>query len=213
VHLEVGSVRILIVLDAILPGGAETFALRMANALTAVGHEVAVFVLTGNLLDMQLVNRWAKRVEIAGATITGRRLLTKLDGLSFRLGLPGEIIRSLVTESLNKFADSWRPDIVHSHLYTTDLVVSKSQLCCPHVLTLHGDYAQIEQLKSYRTARIQSVFDTIRFILGHAAAVVCITEDQIRQMKRLSRVCNPSLRVLKIWNGCPTDTGEMQVAG
>jgi glycosyltransferase involved in cell wall biosynthesis len=120
---EISSVRILLILDAVLPGGIETFTLRMADALVTAGHEVALFVLTGNVCDVELVNRLAQRVEIASTNIRGRRVLTKLDGLLFHLGLPGEITRSAVTESLNKFANGWRPDIVHSHLYATDRAV------------------------------------------------------------------------------------------
>jgi hypothetical protein len=120
--------KVLVVVDAVLPGGAEIFALRMTNALAAVGHEVVLFVVSDQLVDMDLVKGLAQRVRIVGPKIKGRQLFSKLDGLLFRLGLPAEIVRSRVVASLNDLTKNWSPNIIHSHLYQTDLVVSKSQL-------------------------------------------------------------------------------------
>ena len=77
--------NIILASEVIHPGGAETFILRLAQALKRQGHDARVFVFYNHLLNRELCKILAPNVEIVAAYIPMAGLLGKIDGLLFQL--------------------------------------------------------------------------------------------------------------------------------
>ena len=136
--------RIIIASEVIHPGGAETFILRLAQALHEKGHEVFVFVFYEELLNYSLCEIFAPDVRIVPAKIPNSKILQKADGALFRLGVDKSFRNAHIKKSLDQLIKEHQPDVIHSHLLKVDAiclsVADKHNV--PVVNTIHGDYLQ-----------------------------------------------------------------------
>src|SRR5436190_1220760 len=138
---------IVVVSDTLGTGGAETFVLRLATALTKRGEQVCIFVLRPDLIDSALTSTLPKEVRVESAQISGLKLLMKLDGILFDLQLRLSLVRILQSWFLRGFLKRVGADIIHSHLITSDIVAVRAarRVGIPVVTTMHGDYSALEQ--------------------------------------------------------------------
>lgn len=135
--------RILLVTETLTVGGAETFVVRLANAL-APTHSVTIAVLHGEMVNPALLDRIAGKVAIERLRLPVKRQLFRFDGLLRRLGIDWSVIRAFQRRWLSVIVRRDVPDVLHSHLLKADRVAA--EVCAEHpvarhVLTLHGDYA------------------------------------------------------------------------
>ena len=135
--------RILLVTETLTVGGAETFVVRLANAL-APTHLVTIAVLHGEMVNPALLDRLAGKVGIERLQLPVKRQLFRFDGLLRRLGIDWSVIRVFQRRWLLAIARRDLPDVLHSHLLKADRVtadVCAEHPSARHVLTFHGDYA------------------------------------------------------------------------
>jgi glycosyltransferase involved in cell wall biosynthesis len=174
-----GGMRILLVTETLLAGGAETFVLRLANALAA-NHEVTIAVLHGELTNEALAAKVDAGVGVERLTLPAKRLLFKLDSLVRRLGLDWSVIRTLQHRWLAALVQRSRPDVIHSHLLKADWAASDIRAAYPairHVITLHGDYAPFIQAQA--DPQMLDLERRMKAIVGGADAIAAICRAQV----------------------------------
>ena len=202
--------KIVLVTEALTTGGAETFVLRLAEALKTRCCSPTLVVLRGDLVNFPLVQRLARELQVVFVKIPYLRWVMRLDGLLFRVGVKFSFQRWLQAYQLRTYLRKVRPDVVHAHLLTSDLVASRAcrEFCIPWVSTMHGDYLAFEVNGGSRAARISDfgmVVHEIEQTVGH---MVCITEQQQLQLSRLMPSLAETGRISKIYNGYAASDGD-----
>lgn len=197
------QLNIVLVTETLVTGGAETFVLRLAKALHNRGARVALYVLRTDKFDPLLVQSIAPGVPLALGRLPYLKLILKLDGLFFRLGLGASLLRWLQARRLRAYLTSVRPDVVHAHLFTSDLVTARAAapLSIPWVTTMHGDYEAFEQQGHYRAARIPDFGRALSEVERSVGHMVCITDPQVAQLGRLLPRLASKGGISKIYNG------------
>ena len=138
--------RILIVTEALVLGGAETFVLRLARRLREDGHAAELLCLNPDLEDKRLVGQFPD-VPIHRVPIAGLRTSKRIDRMARWIGLDLDLqqrraARWIESLPLSKF------DVVHTNLFGADRLFARLKRRAPNlkiISTLHGDYALYEQ--------------------------------------------------------------------
>jgi glycosyltransferase involved in cell wall biosynthesis len=193
----------LLLSETLLTGGAETFVLRLAHALTKAGINTAIYVLRGDAVDASLHRSIAPTVPVKASVVPLLRVLLKIDGLLYLCGSSLCLVRALQTRALRSFLHQNRPDLVHSHLLSSDLVAARACPAegVPWIATMHGDYLAVETAGRSRAARIPNFKRALTHIDSVVQQMVTITEPQREQVARLMRIAWTNGRVTKIYNG------------
>jgi L-malate glycosyltransferase len=207
--------RALIVSEALVTGGAETFVLRLAAALRVHGHDASLFVLRGDLVNAVQVSRLAEDVPLVAVHVPLLRLVLKLDGLLHQLGSRFSLLRWIQVSKLRKHLLAQQPVVVHSHLLTADWVASRAceTLGIPWVSTMHGDYLALETKGGSRAARIPDFHAALREIEPSVGHMVCITDQQTEQLSRLMPSLARTSRLSKIYNGYAASKADLAHEG
>ena len=126
--------------------GAENFMLRLAHYFVKKGHNVALF----SLLKIEPNNK-QRIIEIFEEDFTSITLLEpylpskREDFFLWKINSLLNLVRIVnfrnryVKRKLRKKVKSFKPDILNSHLFETDLFFSK-EFKYPHVISMHGPY-------------------------------------------------------------------------
>lgn len=195
--------NIILASEVIHPGGAETFILRLAQALHQRGNDVKVFVFYNELLNRELCRLIAPGVTIVPADIPMSRLLQKIDGALFRLNTDFSIRNIFIRKSLKKLIEKHKTDVIHSHLLKVDalcLDVAGSE-SIPVVNTIHGDYLQFfEKTKKGTAIPLLNYLRKATHNLQRLAATVCISDKQLSFFKEHFHR-QTSGKLSKIYNG------------
>lgn len=195
--------NIVLASEVIHPGGAETFILRLAQALQKKGHNVSVFVFYNHMLNRELCKILAPGVEVVPADIPVAGLLGKLDGLLFRLGVDYSVRNIFIKSTLKKLVIKQKTNIIHSHLLKVDnlcLDVAAAEHI-PVVNTIHGDYLQFfEKTRKGIAIPLLNYARKAQSNLSQLAAVVCISDKQVAFFnKEFSK--ETTGKVSKVYNG------------
>lgn len=195
--------RILLATEVIHPGGAETFILRLAEALQSHGHEVRVFIFYKEMLNKQLCKLFAPNVTVKAADIPASLFFRKIDSVLFRMKVDYSFREQYIKTSLYRELKDFAPDVIHSHLLKTDKVCLSvaEKLNIPVVNTIHGDYLQFFNktkqgiaipLLNYRKKAIIN--------LSKLKKVVCISDKQLAFFKEHFPI-ETNGKLTKIYNG------------
>jgi glycosyltransferase involved in cell wall biosynthesis len=143
-------VRIVELTETLAAGGAETFVVRLSNALARAGHEVVLAVMLPHV-HPAVAAAIDPRVRIEMAPERRWRWWWRAEKVLrmvfMRLRPQHERQRRWLTGLMAGI----RPDIIHSHLLKADLLamdVRKEVPGASHVLTVHGDYPMFLERKS-----------------------------------------------------------------
>jgi glycosyltransferase involved in cell wall biosynthesis len=206
--------KIVIVTEALCTGGAETFVLRLANALREKGRPVLIVILREDLINHDMVNEITNYDVLAPIKIPCLRLVLKLDGLLYKLGLQFSLLRWLQVLGLRNLLLAARAAVAHSHLLTADLVTSRAcrSLDIPWVSTMHGDYLAIEHKGNCKAARIPDFLAACLEVEHSLDHMVCITNHQMQQVQRLMPSLAAVDRISKIYNGYSLNKANVYAA-
>ena len=198
---------ILIIIPTLTIGGAETFAMRLAQALVKQNINAKLFVLRGDLINKELVGSIAPDVEIFYHKPMFLSFIQKIDGLLFTLHIDFSLLRFLETKRLKQVVQKENVSIMHSNLFTSDLIVSKvsEELNIPCITTVHGDYFGYNKTKNYKASRLIDFDTKLKEVQKGFSHIVCITDKQIDLMKSLLRPFGSEHKVEKIYNGYETN--------
>ncbi len=197
--------RILITTEAIHPGGAETFLLRLAEALSRRGHQVLIFNFHKRIYNEDLHQRTAPSVAVVSADIPASPIVRIVEGLFRRIGIDSVITNHFIAKKLRFVVDQFEPDIIHSHLFKTDVLsclIAKPKNI-PVVTTQHGDYAMYyQQCQQNKNVPLPGFMKKLRFVLNEMKEFVCISGEQEQFFENEMQACaGKKLRYRKIYNG------------
>lgn len=195
--------NIVLATEVIHPGGAETFILRLANALHARGNKVFVFVFYEHLLNYNLCKLLAPDVTIIPAKIPMASLLGKADGLLFRLGIDRSIRNYFIRKTLRGLVTREKIDVIHSHLLKADRLALDvaTNHNIPVVDTIHGDYLQFfEKTQKGIKIPLLNYIDKAKKNLTQIARIACISDKQINFFNE-HFASETSGKIIKIYNG------------
>ena len=192
--------KLLILSETLEPGGAETFAVRLANTLAA-DHDVSLAVMHGERVHTDVAANLSEHVRLESLRLPAKRLLWKLNSALRRAGIDWSPIRALQKRWLRRLVDELRPDIIHSHLIHADRLASElrgeRQDSPRHVMTVHGDYGPyLEGQADPQMLRLEA---QIERIASRADAIVC---NSHRHLDLFANHCPQSAAKLElIYNG------------
>ena len=195
--------KILIVTETLLTGGAEWFVLRLCDALADRGHSVALYILRPDLVDERLTRSY-RSVQTQHAPVWKVKLGVFLDRIIRKLGLSYSLLELLNSDDIRKHITNNSPDVIHSHLLPCDITVLKANtgLGTRHITTIHGDYIQgIKDGDKAMEANIRKAAIALD-------KVVVISEEQVSILSGYSGLLKAKL--CKIYNGYPSPDPALQ---
>jgi glycosyltransferase involved in cell wall biosynthesis len=139
--------RILLVTETLVAGGAETFVLRLARQLRALGHRADVLNLNRDLVEPDLVDQY-RDIPIHEIPLPVIRWIKRGDRIAHRLGRDASLQRLLTARWIERHLLG-QYDVYHSHLVNADWLMATLKRDYPAirlVSTLHGDY-QLHELR------------------------------------------------------------------
>jgi len=194
--------NILITVETLLTGGAETFSLRLAQALSKT-NSVVLYRFYADLIDQDIVSKLAPDVKLVAFSSVFDSLLRKLDSAFIKLKIDLSLRNWFIKKDLKRIINKEKIEVIHSNQFKVDYVVTivaaKNRI--PVVTTIHGDYLQFwhqppASLPFYRQKLIQCVTKT--------DFITCISERQLTFFKKEVQPLIPKkISLVKIYNGYP----------
>ncbi|MFD2786687.1 glycosyltransferase family 4 protein [Hymenobacter rubripertinctus] len=193
--------KILIVLEDLRTGGAQTFALRLAQALHVAGHTVHLYDQYAHLVNQSLIQQLAPNVPVISYGSESPKLdavLRKAAGLGRRLGRADWLREEQVVRHLRQTIQRLAPDVINSHTIKADYAAAKALqgLGIPLVITMHGCYELF-----LHKADAPEVTPKGNFALQQAAAVVYLTSKNLEIFEQSGVRPLNSILNRKIYNG------------
>lgn len=208
--MEVRKKNVLIIVDTLLTGGAEIFALRLGKALTEC-CTVTVFCKNANKIDKVLLDYHFPGARILILDGFYLKVFSKIDSLLFRLKIDLSLFDFTVEHYLSRLIMKSSVEVVHSHLSTVDFLTSKAvekvnssgKGKVKHVLTVHGDYLQYneKEIEGKEIYKLLNFSSKLKKLLFRQPEIVCISDKQIDFFKRKGECLGINLRLSKIYNG------------
>ncbi len=200
--------NIVLAIEVIAPGGAETFVLRLAKALEDRGNRVIVYAFYKNNFNKTLHRTLAPNVQIIWPHMRMPWLARKIDGLFFRLKINRNIQKKYIKGALIKLMQAGSTDIIHSNLLKVDRICVQAgeAMDVPVVSTIHGDYLQFFHKKQKGEAiPILDYEQKARFSLKNLDKIACISDKQIEFFKT-NFPAETEGKISKIYNGYPAQS-------
>lgn len=202
--------NILIACEDFRVGGAQVFALRLAQALSKE-HQVWLYSHYWNLIDYKLTERIAPDVEVLFYKLPKPfdLIIKKLDRILYHAKIDFSIREKLVAKNLSKIINQLQCDVVHSHMFKSDYIIAKaltdSTVSIPIIITMHGNYEGF--LQNY----IENVGEVIlnyprklKETLARINSIVYLTDKNLRIFQEAALVpknCYRHIIKKKIYNG------------
>ncbi len=152
-----GVMRVILVTETLVFGGAETFVLRLARKLRQDGHLVDVLCLNPDFQDPRLMSQFPD-VRILHLPTVGLRTLKRADRMGRWAGLDLDLQQRRAARWVERYIIG-KYDIYHSHLFGADWLLTRLKRRRPElkiVSTLHGDYT-LYQDRAAGTERAQVI--------------------------------------------------------
>ena len=188
--------KILIVTEALVLGGAETFVLRLTRRLRQDGHEAELLCLNPDLDDARLVAQFPD-VPIHRVPVRGLRTVKRIDRVARMVGIDLDLQQKRAARWVERHLIG-RFDMHHTHLFGADRLFARLKRRRPEmkiVSTLHGDYALYEaRATGTETSRILHWRAKLGEVLAGVDRWVTISPAQHRQFAETFGV-DPALLV------------------
>jgi glycosyltransferase involved in cell wall biosynthesis len=193
--------KILLVIEDLRTGGAQTFVLRLAQALYNAGHAVTLYSHYAHYTNVDLVRQLAPDVPVIAFGTDGvlvDKALRKVDGLRRRLGMRASWRDAKLIQHMRQTIRQLRPDVVNSHTIKADYVAAKALqgTGIPLFITMHGCYELF-----LHKADAPEVTPKGNYALQHAAGVVYLTDKNLEIFQQPGVRALETLPHQKIYNG------------
>jgi glycosyltransferase involved in cell wall biosynthesis len=188
--------KIFIVTETLLTGGAELFTLRLCDALSRRGHTVTLFTLRPDLIDPRLTENF-KSLDNKHVSLWKIKAAALLDRICQKINLPLSLTEILNSRFIKKRIELSTPDAIHSHLVTADLTIIRANKAARvrHISTIHGDY--IQAIKKGDKAIGKHIQKAVKEI----DSIVVISDEQTAVLTSYSTAFKKKIH--KAYNGYP----------
>lgn len=189
--------NILIISETLTAGGAEWFALRLANAFVQAKHKVAFFVLRPDIIHTGLTEKFpaisirSLPVWLIKILALGDRLIKKINGQN------DVLITFFNSLFIRQYLKKHPVDVIHGHLIKSDAagIMARGKRKIRQVTTVHGDY--IKAIKNQDSA----ILETIYHVIPELDRIVIISKEQAQLLSRDFPQASTKLKT--IYNGYP----------
>lgn len=182
--------NILIAVEELRVGGAQTFALRLAQALHEAGHRVYLYAMYWQLVEHELAQRLAPDVEVLTyqpAVLALDKLLQRADGWWQRRQYAVELRQPRLLGHLRKLLVDKKIEVVSSNTFKADHLMAQALAGLPQiplVVTMHGDYEQF--LAFYRRGGehvIPGYLAKLRQALGRINGIAYLADQNLEVLE------------------------------
>lgn len=161
--------RILISISDLRIGGAQTFAARLAQALSQ-NHSVYIYnyELSSHQPQDTIVNQLATNLKVIHLPHLISRLAKKVDRiLANNLGFKPRVWEFIKSLHFRVMLALYKIDIVNSHMYHSDRFVTNTlhNSSFPIVMSNHGDYRYIVERGTSTVAEVLKIINRINGIV------------------------------------------------
>lgn len=201
--------NILVAVEELRIGGAQTFALRLAQALQEAGNKVYIYAMHWQFIEYGIVKKLAPDVEVVHYKPLIKQvdtLLLRAEGWLQRRGKTLSLRANYLQRHLLQVIREKRIEVVHSHTFKCDHLLALTLGALPKIpliVTMHGDYEDFLNLYRTRTGPFipnypQQLAETLARLDG-----IGYLSDQ--NLAVLTPAVSPGLRrpirVQRIYNG------------
>jgi|TARA_Y100000310_G_scaffold174564_1_gene174592 glycosyltransferase involved in cell wall biosynthesis len=194
------------VTEDLVVGGAQVFALRLAQALSA-DYNVYFLVYHKNLVLGDLARKLAPDVPVISHKPFLGNMILLIDRLLFKVGIDDALYNYFVNRWIKHQLLELHIDIIHTHAFKVDYEILKLIESVPvsWIITTHGDHAGFyERSVNREGAYVLNYADKLKAIFQRLNYFVYLTDRQLRFTTVFSdieyEVHKKKLR--KIYNGC-----------
>lgn len=201
--------NILVAVEELRVGGAQTFALRLAQALHEAGHSVFLYNMYWQYTEYDLVKRLAPDVELLQYQPSNRNLdnlLSRIDDWFQRRGWQVGLRSNRLSRHLTRLIRDKKIDVVSSNTFKCDYLLAQVLQKFPRIpliVTMHGDYEQF--LNFYRQQLQYIIHDYPRKLAKTIARIsgIAYLSDQNLEVIRPGVVAATTdhIQVRRIYNG------------
>ncbi len=198
--------KILMVCEDFRVGGAQIFALRLAEALSSKNN-IWLYSHHDDYIDQKLTRHIAPSVEVLSDKFKLDWFIKKFDRLLYKVGIDFSWRERLVVKHIRQTISQYGIELVHSHMFKSDYVVAKALhgTSVPLVITMHGNYESF--LKNYLQSTGEVLINylkKLRQTLAKTDAVAYLTEKNLRVLEEeriIPTNCYQHIVRKKIYNG------------
>ena len=197
--------NILIVTEDLVVGGAQVFALRLAQALSKQ-YNVHLFCYLEDLIIYDIVRNNAPDINLLTYRPLGGNIIRLFDRILYKLKIDLSFYNMFVNREIKRYLHDLKIDIVHSHAFKVDYELSKifRSLGIPWVITTHGDHAIFyRNIQNGWGEQVYNYSSKLRKILERVNFVVYLSDRQL-EFPRLKGEIDLDLhpgKFVKIYNG------------
>ena len=183
--------NILVAVEELRFGGAQTFALRFAQALYEAGHNVWLYSMYANLTETELVHRLAPNVPVLAyepMLPVLDKLMQRADGWLERRQRHRSLRRQVVKAHLRRILRQHRIDVVSSNTFKSDELMAEvletDFPTVPLVVTMHGDYEQFwEFYQAGKQYVLPNYSARLQRTLARVTAVAYLADQNLRVLE------------------------------
>lgn len=201
--------RIVISVETLLAGGAESFAIRLANSVSSK-FEVYLIIIQGNLVDRSVANKLKDDIHLVEVTFPFEWLIRKFDSGLLRLDIDFSLRGILCDFYVRRFLIAKQIKIIHTNQFKVDYVFNRAneELRIPHIITVHGDYLNFSERSKHKGLRIRHFREKARNVIQSVNKIVYISDHQYEFL--ISELALPAIsnKALKIYNGVLLENGD-----
>jgi glycosyltransferase involved in cell wall biosynthesis len=189
---------VIVLSEALTVGGAETFAVRLANGLAGAGHEVLLAVMLGEKVNEGVAASVDQRVAFEALRLPSFRLQHRVDRLLRMARVDWSLVRRAQARWFDRLVRSFKPDLVHSHLLKADALALEVRAAghhdFGHVLTMHGDYGPF--FSGRDDPQRLNIRRVIERTFGESDAVVAICREHATWVEEVAPAAVPRLHTI-----------------
>lgn len=190
--------------------------LRLSQSLHEKGHNITIFNFHGDIYNRELKSKIAPDVKVVCATNPVGSLTRFVDSLFLKIGIDFSFRNYFIGKSLQRFLEANKPEIIHSHLFKTDVICCKvANENIPVVSTMHGDYAMYyNSISQNEKPKLLDFKNKLKFVLQQLKSIVCISKEQeIFFAQEMQSLSSTPLQLTKIYNGyTATENPEVTIS-
>ncbi|UYZ57445.1 glycosyltransferase family 4 protein [Hymenobacter latericus] len=202
--------NVLVAVEELRAGGAQTFALRFAQALQQAGHSVWLYTLYWQYAQDSLLRKLAPDVKLIhyqpGLTCADL-MLQRAEGWLERHGYDLSIRSGILKKHLKQTIEQYNIDVVSSNTFRCDELISqvlRDMPSVPLVITMHGDYEQFMEFYKKGQEHVipnypERVSNTLRAVQG--VAYLADSNLEVLRPEVTPQEVTAHLVVRRIYNG------------
>lgn len=193
---------IVIAVETLLSGGAELFAVRMANGLIS-HYNVSLVVVNGDMVDTRVSAKLSSEVDLYRIRFSTDSLIRKIDSLLLKLRIDFSFRQFLTERRVRKILANQNPLVLHTNQFKVDHLFTRAnkELRARHIITIHGDYINFYKQFREGNLRILNYLRKAKRVLSTVDGIAYISDHQLRFFLEEWKLTTIVEKVRKIYNG------------